>query len=308
MESHYLAVDVGGTHVRVALFPAVGDRPLRLERIATQEPGAPLLDRLMALIERLRPTSGRLQAIGVAAPGPLDPLRGVIYRTPNIPEWQNLPLKAVLEERFGTPVRLGNDANLAALGEWRFGAGRGHHHLIYLTISTGIGGGVIVSDRLLVGAHGLGAELGHVPVMQGGPVCSCGRRGHLEAIAAGPAIAAYLLARRPELAAQGPLTAADVARLARQGDPLAQAAFRRAGRALGRAIAGFLHIFNPTIVILGGGVSRSAALWLPVLERTLRAGVMDPQFLTDLQLTTAALGDSAGLMGALVLARQPDLC
>lgn len=303
-----MAVDVGGTHVRVALFPATAEHALIVERIPTQDPAAPLLERLEALMARLWPQDRPVRAIGVAAPGPLDPFQGVVYATPNIPEWRGLPLQRLLQDRFGVPVVLGNDANLAALGEWQFGAGRGHHHLLYLTVSTGIGGGVIVDDRLLVGAHGLGAELGHVPIMDDGPLCSCGRRGHLEALAAGPAIVRYVRHRRADLADRvsdvDSLTAADVAHLARQGVAPAMDAFRQAGTALGRALAGFLHIFNPTVVILGGGVSQSHDLLFPPLEQTMRAEVMDAHFLEDLTLTTACLGDAAGLMGALALARQ----
>ncbi len=306
----FIAIDIGGTRTRIALFAGEEPALLHVERIATQSDEAPLLDRVMALIERVWPQDGKVAAIGVAAPGPLDPYRGVIFSTPNIPEWRDLPLKAVLEERFGVPVALGNDANLAALGEWRFGAGRGHHHLLYLTVSTGIGGGVIVDDRLLLGARGLGAELGHVPVMEGGPLCGCGQRGHLEALASGPAIARYV---KEQLAAGAnsvlrdiphPLSAAQVAAAARQGDALARDAFERAGTVLGRAIAGFLHVFNPTIVILGGGVSRSGNLLLNPVRRAMRANVMDDHFLDHLTLTTAALGDQAGLMGALALAHS----
>jgi glucokinase len=248
-------------------------------------------------------------AIGIAAPGPLDPQKGIIYKAVNIPGWENLPLRDLIQDHFGVPVALENDANLAALGEVTFGAGRGHHHLLYLTISTGVGGGVIINDELLTGFRGLGSELGHVTVLPDGPVCSCGKRGHLEAVASGPAIARYVAqqiadGQSSQLANQEPLTAYHVAQAAADGDELATRAYQRAGTFLGQAIADFLHIFNPSIVVLGGGVIQSGELLLESLRRTLQESVLSPQYLEQFTLTTAELGDQSGLLGALTLARR----
>ncbi len=303
------AVDVGGTHIRVALYPAGEIRPVAHRRIATQG-SEPPHERLAALLRDLWPSQGTVRGIGVASPGPLDPYRGVILATPNIPQWRDFPLRAYLEERFGVPVVVDNDANAAAVAEWRYGAGRGHHHLLYLTISTGIGGGVIVADRLLRGAAGLAGELGHLTVLPDGPLCGCGQRGHLEALASGPAIAraaeAELDRGTPSSLADlpRPLTAAQVAQAAQAGDTLARAVFRRAAHFLGRAIADYLHIFNPTIVVLGGGVVQAGAVLLEPLEEALRQGVMTPAYLQNLTLTTAQLGDDVGLLGALALLRE----
>jgi glucokinase len=233
----------------------------------------------------------------------------MILAAPNIPGWLNLPLKSALEQRFQTPAAVGNDANLAALGEYHFGAGIGHHYLLDLTISTGIGSGIIMADRLIEGAHGLGAEMGHVTVLPDGPLCGCGKRGHLEAVAAGPGIARWVV---EQLAAGEPsslagiqgLSAKEVAAAAARGDPLALRAMQRAGAFIGYALADFLHIFNPTIVIFGGGVSRSGELLFSPLRIALEERVLSPGYLQDLVLTTAALGDDAGLMGALALARS----
>ena len=303
------AVDVGGTHIRVALYPVGETRPVAHRRIATQGPELPH-ERLAALLRDLWPSQGTVRGIGVASPGPLDPYRGVILATPNIPQWRDFPLRAYLEERFGVPVVVDNDANAAAVAEWRYGAGRGHHHLLYLTISTGIGGGVIVADRLLRGAAGLAGELGHLTVLPDGPLCGCGQRGHLEALASGPAIAraaeAELDRGTPSSLADlpRPLTAAQVAQAAQAGDALARAVFQRAAHFLGRAIADYLHIFNPTIVVLGGGVVQAGAVLLEPLEEALRQGVMTPAYLQNLTLTTAQLGDDVGLLGALALLRE----
>jgi len=307
--STFLAVDIGGTHIRTAAYESDNTTPLTHKRTRSyaKEPGT--FDRLVKAIESVWPDDRSIEAIGIASPGPLDPKTGVVLATPNIPEWVNFPLTEKLSDHFGVPAFLDNDANLAALGEWKFGAGRGHHDLLYLTISTGIGGGVIIDDRLLHGHHGLAAELGHVTVLAGGPICSCGFEGHLEALAAGPAIVRDVREQleagtKSELSGDKDLNAYDVAEAARHGDALAKSAYARAGEYLGIGVASFLHTFDPSIVIFGGGVSQSGSLLFEPFEVSLRAHVFYPRYLENLVITTAALGDDAGLLGALALAQM----
>jgi glucokinase len=307
--SIFVAVDIGGTHIRVAAYEQGNTNPLTHKRTRSQakEPGT--FNRLVEAIESVWPKSLKVKAIAMASPGPLDPHAGVVLDTPNIPEWNNFPVAEKLSNHFSVPAYLDNDANLAALGEWKFGAGRGHHHLIYLTISTGIGGGVIINDRLLHGHHGLAAELGHVTVLANGPVCSCGHGGHLEALAAGPAIVRYVHEQmeagvRSELSSDGTLNAYEVTKAAESGDSLAKSAFERAGEYLGIGVAGFLHTFDPSIVIIGGGVSQSGSLLLIPFEASLRKNIINRLYLENLVITTAALGDDAGLLGALTLAQM----
>lgn len=252
-----------------------------------------------------------MNGIGIAAPGPLDPFEGVIIEAPNVPGWVDLSLCQIIQDSFNVPVALGNDANLAALGEWKFGAGKGHHNLIYLTVSTGIGGGVIVDDNLLIGEHGLAAELGHITVQKGGPKCGCGQSGHLEALASGTAITHWV---KKQLASGTSSVLADIKNLdgakiseaARSGDKLAAAAFEKAGAYIGRALADLLHIFNPTIVIIGGGVSQSWDFIIEPIWKKLEERVMTPNYLDDLVITRAGLSDNSGLMGALALIRSMD--
>ena len=308
MRKTYLVADVGGTQIRAALFPADQPQPIKVVRISTQGEGQAPLERLLAALASLWPAGDQVAAVTVAAPGPLDPYEGIVFEAPNVPGWENLPLKKHLRERFNVPAAIGNDANLAALGEWRFGAGRGHNNLIYITVSTGIGGGVISDGQLLIGAHGLAGELGHTTIIPDGPLCGCGQRGHLEALASGPSIARWveeqLAAGHPSILADRlPITAREVATAAAQNDALAVAALRRAGTYLGIGIANFLHIFNPTAIIIGGGVSRSGPYLFDAIHASLEERVLSRQYLDDLVLTTAALGDDAGLMGALALAQ-----
>jgi glucokinase len=302
----YFAIDIGGTQLRAGLYPANSTTPIAMKKISTRGRES-AVDRLISLISELWPAEGyTVRGIGADAPGPLDSKTGVIYKAPNIPAWKNLPLRQILEDHFHVPVILGNDANLAALGEWRFGAGQGHHDLIYFTISTGIGGGVISSDQLLLGARGLAAELGHVTIMDGGPLCGCGQRGHLEAVSSGTGIAKYVneqlsQGRASSLPKDPPVTARQVSEAATNGDALAVEAMQRAGHYMGVAIANYLHIFNPTIVILGGGVTHSGPIFFDPLHAALKSHVLSSMYLQDLVITRAALGDDAGLMGSLAL-------
>jgi glucokinase len=207
------------------------------------------------------------------------------------------------------PAYLDNDANLAGLAEWKFGAGRGHHDVLYLTVSTGVGGGVILGDRLLQGHHGLAAELGHVTVdaSDSAPVCGCGFRGHLEAFSSGTGIERFVadeLAAGRKSTLTGKPSAMKIAEAALAGDELARKAYARAGEYLGIGVANYLHIFDPSIVIFGGGVSMSGNLLFEPFEASLHKHVFHPRYLEGLEIKQAELGDDAGLLGALALARM----
>lgn len=308
----YIAVDVGGTQIRAACYQDDSSTPTNVERIPTRIAGEDALGRIIALIRYVWPKNGEVQGVGVAAPGPLDPYQGIIFNAPNIEGWIDFPLQARLEEALGVRVAIGNDANLAALGESSYGAGQGHSHLIYVTVSTGVGGGIIVGDQLLLGHQGLAAEIGHVTVMPDGPLCGCGHRGHLEALASGPSIARWFEeqlergARSSLISQARPITAKMIGQAAGQGDPLSIEAITRAGEFLGLALTGLAHIFNPTVIIIGGGVSRTGSLLLDPLRKTMEREILSPQYMQVLTITTAALGDDAGLAGALALAHTLD--
>ena len=301
-----IAIDIGGTHIRVAAFEPNSTTPIAHQRARSlgNKPG--VYDRLVKAIETI--WQNGICAIGIASPGPLDPHTGVILATPNIPEWQNFPLAPNLSKHFGVPVYLDNDANMAGLAEWQYGAGQGHHDLVYLTISTGIGGGVISKDRLLQGFRGMGAELGHMVIDVDGPLCGCGQHGHIESFSSGPAIVRYVseqiqAGNSSSLQTQPELTARHVADAALKGDTLAIAAFERAGHYLGIAVANYLAIFDPSILVFGGGVSQVGDLLFNPFQESLRKHVFHPHYLDNLVITRAALGDDAGLLGALALAR-----
>jgi glucokinase len=303
-----LAVDIGGTHLRAAQYVPDNPEPIVRDRVLTraQEPGA--YDRLRELVQSIWPTHESVLAIGAASPGPLDPHPGVIFKTPNIPEWRDFPLVSLLSADFGVPVFLDNDGNAAALGEWKFGAARGHHDVLYITVSTGIGAGVIAGDRILRGSHGMATELGHVIIDPDGPLCNCGFRGHVESFCSGPAIVRFVQEELDKgvsssLKNDEDLSARTIAEAAGRGDPLGIATFHRAGMYLGIAVASFLHSFNPSIVVFGGGISSAGPLLFDPFHASLKQHVFHPRYLEGLEIEKAALGDDAGLLGALVLAQ-----
>jgi glucokinase len=310
--SYYIAVDVGGTQIRVASYQAEKLEPLRLIRRRTHSRENTPEETLKQAIKDAWPESKPVKAIGIASPGPIDLAAGTIIKAPNIPQWSHFPAVDFLEREFKVPVYLDNDANLAALGEWRYGAGKGHHDIVYITVSTGIGGGVIINDRLLHGVRGLAAELGHVTVDPNGPQCSCGQYGHLEAFSSGTAIARRAHERiqqgvNTELSKVAHPTARDVAEAAEKGDRLAMELLEDAGKHLGRAFADFLHIFNPSILILGGGVTLSGRYILEPIRNALSRYTMSPEYLEDLVITLAQLGDEPGLVGARVMAESATI-
>jgi glucokinase len=302
-----VSIDIGGTQLRAAAYKQDQRDPSAQKRIKTKASEPDTFGRLVKLIEDIWPKKEKVAAIGVSSPGPVDPYAGVIMLTPNIKEWRDFPIAAKLMQHFGVPTYLDNDANLAGLAEWKFGAGRGHHNVLYLTVSTGVGGGVIINDRLLQGYHGLAGELGHTTVQVDGPICGCGKRGHLEAFSSGTGIERFVAeqlkaGRKSILSADKKNSAYDISEMAKQGDALSIEAYQLAGKYLGIGVANFLHSFDPSVVIFGGGVSRSGPLLFDSFEASLKEHVIHPRYLDNLVITRVELGDDSGLLGARALA------
>jgi glucokinase len=302
-----ISLDIGGTQLRAAVYKQDQQEPIAQKRIKTRASEPDILGRLLKLIEDVMPRDGKVDAIGASCPGPVDPHTGVIMFTPNIKEWRDFPFAAKLMKSFGVPTYVDNDANLAGLAEWKFGAARGHHHVLYLTVSTGVGGGVIINDRLLQGSHGLAAELGHTIVQADGPLCGCGQRGHLEAFSSGTGIERFVAdqlkaGQKSVLNPAKRNSAHDISEAAKQGDALSIEAYQIAGRYLGIGAANFLHVFNPSVVVFGGGVSQSGPLLFDSFDASLKEHVIHPRYLEGLKIVRAELGDNSGLLGARALA------
>ena len=232
--------------------------------------------------------------------------------SPNLHAVEGIPLKDELEPRIGVPLTVENDANAAAWGEFRFGAGRDVDHLVFVTLGTGVGGGVISHDVLLRGAQGAGGELGHVTIHATGPRCACGNRGCLEALASGTAIGRrgrevaieYPDSALGRLAIKRKVLGEDVTELARQGDKLALSVLDEAGRWLGIGLAGFVNIFNPEVVAVGGGAMAAGELILEAAREEVYLRARPPS--RDLvEVKEATLGPESGVLGAAALARDP---
>ena len=302
-----VSIDIGGTRLRAAAYKQDQIQPISQKRVETKAKEPNAFGRLINLLEDIWPKNENVDAIGVSSPGPVDPHTGVIMVTPNIKEWRDFPITAKLTDHFGIPAYLDNDANLAGLAEWKFGAGRGHHNVLYLTVSTGVGGGVIINDQLLQGHHGLAAELGHTTIQADGPLCGCGQPGHLESFSSGTGIerfvAEQLKAGRESLLQPDKKNSAHaISEAAKQGDALSIEAYQNAGKYLGIGVANFLHAFDPSIVIFGGGVSQSGPLLFDSFHVSLKERVIHSRYLEGLVITRAELGDDSGLLGARALA------
>jgi glucokinase len=315
-----LALDLGGTNARAAVVTPDGILTSRHAGPTPMEQGATaVVGFCAALLERAaadHATSGGAPpvAIGICAPGPLDARTGTLIDPPNLrDEWWGFPLAPTLGERLGLPAALEKDTNVSILGEAVFGAGRGCADLVYLTISTGIGGAVIAGGRLLTGPDGVAGELGHLTVDMDGQLCGCGARGHLEALASGTGIAkaardalaagepAPVLRRVADEVAPRPLSAADVARAADLGDAVAGVIIERARRAVAVSVVSIVDVFGPDAVILGGGISIA---WGERLVGAAREAVASTAFRIQAaraKVVQAALGDDVGLIGTVPL-------
>ncbi len=313
-ERQVIAVDLGGTHIRVGVVSESG----RLEhhaRVATRAELGPelVVERMAAQINE---TAGRAALdpaipVGVASPGPLNPRTGTVLYTPNLPGWRDVPFVELLQGRIGRPVHLANDGNCGALGEIRFGSAKGVSDLIYFALGTGVGGGIVSGGRLIDGVRGLGSELGHMNVALDGPRCSCGSIGCLESFVAGWAIKRDAEAvattadgdRLRVLAGDGEVHAGIVARAADEGDLAARLILNRAGRALGAAMGALTNLFNPSLIVIGGGVAAIGEhLLAPARENMLAHSFADMR--ADVSIAYSTLGNDTGIYGAAALALE----
>ncbi|TNC50425.1 ROK family protein [Rubellimicrobium rubrum] len=304
-----IGIDLGGTQVRVALVQ--GGRVLARASEPTDVAGGPeaVLRQFARLTEKVTARADPLDIIGVgvASPGPLDSGTGTIIDIPTLPGWSGFPLRDMLTKQMRLPVVLENDGIAAAFGEWRHGAGQGLRHLVYVTVSTGIGGGVIIDDRVLRGRRGMAGHVGHMPVVLDGPVCSCGGQGCFEALASGRALgraARAGVASCPDsrLSAEPPdiLSAQHVVAAARQGDALALRLLDDEARYLGLGFTGLIHLFSPEAVIMGGGVSQAFDLLSPGIHSGIQERAMAA--FRNVRVLKAGLGENSGLIGAAALA------
>ncbi len=313
-----LAIDLGGTKIAAALISPDNRVTDRAHSPTLAAEGLqPVLSRIFATIDRLLSQGAadpaQLGGIAIAAAGAIDTDKGLITSSPNLPGWLDVPLRDIVRNRYGADTCLLNDANAAALAEHRLGAGRGTTNLIYLTVSTGIGGGIIINGELYYGTSGCAGELGHMTIDANGPECSCGNRGCLEVLASGKAVADEAKRRIKEgerslLAdiVSGELediTAEKVAIAAHSSDRLALEVISRAAGYLGMGMVNLVNIFNPEMIIVGGGLSKMGELLLEPAREMVRQRAF-PLCAGAVRIATDELGDDGGVLGAAIYARR----
>ena len=303
MSKIYLGVDIGGTAVKLGLVDETGRVLARAERsVSFDGYKTPILDTVTAAIrEFLAPHDApALAGIGVSATGQIDSRRGVVAGTcGNFPGWIGVDIKGTLERAFGLPVTVANDANCMLLGEVWVGAAQGYTDVIGVTLGTGVGGGILTGGYLLEGARGLGGELGHFRLHAlDGVACTCGAIGCYERYAATTALVRD--AQRMGLDAPDGRT---IFEAAAAGDARTQAVLNHWINEIAQGLAGLVHIFNPQLILIGGGVSAQQALLIDPLAEKVRAGVM-PAFAEGLEVKAAALQNDAGLVGAVYYFRE----
>ncbi|MCT2584335.1 ROK family protein [Actinophytocola gossypii] len=304
MNSAVLALDIGGTKLAAGLVDP--DGRARSFLVAPTPVGvSAVLEALFALGRKAVADAGAdladVAAVGIGCGGPLDAERGVLLAPPHLPGWRDVPVTRLAARAFGAPAALDNDGTAAAEAEFRFGAGAGSRHLVYLTLSTGVGGGVVLDGRVYRGTTGNGAELGHVVVDRRGRVCrGCGGRGCLEAYVSGTSIAeraAEELDPASSLATVDSFTAADVAEHAAAGDAFAAGVWRETTSALGSGLTSIVNVLEPEVVVLGGGVTRAGEALVAPAREVVRTTAMTPGG-RAVRVERAALGDRVGVVGA----------
>ena len=319
MQEVVLAIDLGGTKIIAAVISHQGQIMARESYLTLAEEGPqPVIDRIFSATDHLLGVSdidpSQLHSISIASAGAVDFEQGVVTSSPNLPGWRDIPLRDMVSRKYRVKTFLINDASAAALGEHQFGAGKGVNNLIYLTVSTGIGGGIIIDGKLYLGPSGSAGEVGHMTIDVNGPECSCGNIGCLEMLASGKAIAREAIRRISQgeessltKMVEGKLedtTAEKVGAAAEGGDSLALEVISQAANYLGVGMVNLVNIFNPEMIIVGGGVAQMGDLLLVPVRRVAeeRAFKLPAQ---AVRIVPARLGDSAGVLGAAVFAFQP---
>jgi len=316
-----LAIDLGGTKIFTALISSKGQVMAReyCLTLADEEPQS-VINRILSAIDHLLNQrsidSSQLDSISIAAAGAIDFDKGLITSSPNLPGWHDVPLRDIVKAKYKVNTFLINDASAAVLGEHHFGAGRGVNNLILLAVGTGIGGGIIINGRLYSGASGSAGEIGHITIDVNGPRCNCGNTGCLETLVSGTAVAKEAIKRIRQ--GEGSsltkivdgkienITAEKVSLAAQGGDSLASEVILKAATYLGIGLANLVNIFNPEMIIIGGGIAKMGDLLLNSARQVVRERAFQLSA-QAVQIVPAQLGDDAGVLGAAVFAFQQEV-
>ncbi|MDX2647878.1 ROK family glucokinase [Streptomyces sp. NPDC001902] len=308
-----IGVDIGGTKIAAGVVDEEGSI-LEIVKVPTPQTSEGVVDAIASAVHDVS-VGHTVEAVGIGAAGYVDDKRATVLFAPNI-RWRHEPLKDKVEQRVGLPVVVENDANAAAWGEYRFGAGAGHDDVICITLGTGLGGGIIIGNKLRRGRFGVAGEFGHIRMVPDGLLCGCGSQGCWEQYASGRALVRYAKQRavaQPENATlllslgdgtpEG-IQGQHISRAARDGDKVAIDSFRELARWAGAGLADLASLFDPSAFIVGGGVSDEGELVLEPIRKSFRRWLVGGQYRPHAQVLAAQLGGKAGLVGAADLARQ----
>ncbi len=318
MEKLILAYDLGGSKILTAVVDVAGK--IRASDRMTTPAVEGQIAVIRAMIEsawrvmnRLQITPNEIAAIGIGAAGLSNMHTGILYTSPHLPGWQNVPIVDIISSEFSRPTYLVNDANAAAIGELYYGVARGRRDFIYITVSTGIGGGVVINREIYVGATGTAGELGHMVIDDEGPPCNCGNRGCWETLASGTAMAreANRLLERgvntriTDYASGSPPTinAESIYKAALAGDPAAKDIIRKTGYYLGVGLANLINIFSPEFIVIGGGLTNMGDMLLePAYQEAQRRAFKEP--FAGTRFALAMLGQDSGILGVTAFLRD----
>lgn len=310
-----IGIDVGGTNVKIALVDGEGkiiysNSVPTYAQMGYEYTVNNIKQAIRDLMKETNTDAKEIEGIGFDFPGQVDYKTGVVKLAPNIPGWINVPIAQMIKEEFNIPTRIDNDVRCAALGELKFGAGKGCENFVCITVGTGIGSGLVINGQLVRGAANAAGEIGHIKLqMNGGPICGCGDTGCLEAFASGPSIVAmaqeYLKGGKStkfrEMAgADGEITPYIVAKAAEAGDPVAKRIFEIVGTYIGMGLVSVINLLNPEKVIIGGGVAAAGDLLLDPIRKTIKERAMVVAG-NSVEIVPAELGNSAGVIGASML-------
>ena len=306
MNKIIIGIDVGGTNTKCGLIDTQG-RVMKRARLDTKQYGAnrgllfaALLDMVSGLIQQYPGARSDIQGIGIGLPGLIDTEKGIVKFLPNIPGWRNVPLKRVVESKFGLRTFIENDVNLITLGEWRYGAGAGYRNIVCVTLGTGVGGGLILDNRLYRGEGFAAGELGHMPLMRNGPQCNCGGAACFERYVGN----SVLQEKARKLFRDKTITLEKVSALAARNDPRALAFWNETAVTIGDALTGVVNLLNPKLIVIGGGIAKAHRFLFKTITDTIKARAMSVQG-AMFRIKRAQLGDDAGLIGARVLVDNP---
>ncbi|MFS0558251.1 ROK family protein [Brevibacillus sp. 179-C9.3 HS] len=298
-DEYAIGLDLGGTKILTGLVDR-GGRIIAQKQLPTfaEEGEKAVIERVLSAIHDVLSASGidprKVRGVGIASAGVINSERSEVVFASNL-GWRNVPIGTLIEQRFGLPVRLFNDANAAAIAEWLWGAGAGTQNMIYVTVSTGVGAGVISGGRLICGRDGSAGEFGHISIDWNGPSCSCGNRGCLENYASGTAI--ENAARHKLTTTNDPVTAKSISEAALAGDPFSEQIIKQAGFYLGVGAANLIYLFNPEVIVFGGGVMNASTILMPEIKKSMRDRCI-PGLAQDVRVVLSQIGVEAGVMGA----------